>query len=250
MIRIFLTISAVLFWGFATAQTTTRIALANLEQAKTVEGTKAGQIPLSNTTGNLRYAQMVEVNPTAVAYTPTATGNTGNLSEFVYGSDGNLWYIDWQGNATKMYKDDGYSLGPVTGSGSPSFPFTLLNNSINDTYIQQNTVDSTELQTRGVGMGNIAQSGAASGMVLTWNGTNWVPRQPPAADNWEEEYFGSITGNTITTTGTLPTVQQQQRILVYRSGVKMRQGVDYTISGNNVSLTIGGLAESFTIRYK
>lgn len=79
-----------------------RTALINLQRAVTVEGTKAGQIPLTDTCGNQRYAQYVEVNLVPIAYVPTTTGNTNNLSEFVTDPAGDLWYIDWQGNAVKF----------------------------------------------------------------------------------------------------------------------------------------------------
>ena len=159
------------------AQPAKRTALSTLEQAKVVESSKAGQVPLTNTNGDLRYAQFPEVDLTPIGFTPTATGNTSNYSEFVTAPDGNLYYIDWQGR----------------------------------------------------------------GLLLTI---------AAAADQWNEEYFGSVSTNTITTTGTLPTTNTTKRIVVYRTGVKMREGVDYTVSGNNISLVVGGLAESFTIRYK
>src|SRR5690606_32837665 len=52
--------------------------------------------------GNQRYAQYVEVNPDTIDYIPTETGNTQNLSEFVYDTLGSLWYIDWQGNSVEF----------------------------------------------------------------------------------------------------------------------------------------------------
>lgn len=161
----------------AIAQPAKRTALSTLEQAKTVESSKAGQVPLSNTNGDLRYAQFPEIDLTPIGFTPAATGNTSNYSEFVTAPDGNLYYIDWQGR----------------------------------------------------------------GLLLT---------ATAAAEQWNEEYFSSVSTNTITTTGTLPTTNTTKRIVVYRTGVKLREGVDYTLSGNNISLVVGGLAESFTIRYK
>ena len=177
MKKILLLLPLLLFSVVVFAQPGQRIALSNLEQAKTVEGSKAGQIPLSNTAGNLRYAQFTEIDHTPISFIPTATGNASHLSEFVTATDGNLYYIDWQGNGTLI-------------------------------------------------------SSTASG------------------DVWNEEYFGSVTGNNITAAGTLPTSNTIKRVVLYRTGVKMREGVDYTISGNTISLVVGGLAESFTIRYR
>jgi hypothetical protein len=80
-----------------------RTSLLNLEQAKAREGTKAGQIGLTDSQGDQRYSQYVEINPTPVAYTPTATGNpSANYSEFVEAPGGDIWYIDWQGRGVLL----------------------------------------------------------------------------------------------------------------------------------------------------
>lgn len=85
-----------------------RIKLTQLEQGQVVEGTRAGQLGLTNAAGDQRYAQYVEINPTPVAYTPTATGNpSANYSEFVTDPLGDLWYIDWEGKGVQ-----------ITGGGS------------------------------------------------------------------------------------------------------------------------------------
>ena len=85
-----------------------RIKLTQLEQGQVVEGTRAGQLGLTNAAGDQRYAQYVEINPTPVAYTPTATGNPSvNYSEFVTDPLGDLWYIDWEGKGVQ-----------ITGGGS------------------------------------------------------------------------------------------------------------------------------------
>lgn len=96
---IFLLFSA---FTFAQVGPGTTIKLTQLEKSKTVESSKAGQIGLTNTAGQQRYAQFVEINPVAIGYTPTATGNTDNLSEFVIAPDAGIWYIDWQGNALEI----------------------------------------------------------------------------------------------------------------------------------------------------
>ena len=85
------------------AQGTNRIKLTQLEQSKTVEGAKSGQVGLTNSAGDQRYAQYVEINTVAIGYTPTATGNpSANYSEFVTDPSGNVWYIDWQGNGKQL----------------------------------------------------------------------------------------------------------------------------------------------------
>lgn len=100
-----LSLSLLLFTLDAGAQCpgpTQRTALLNLQRANVVESTRAGQVALTDTCGNQRYAQYVEINLDTIAYTPTTTGNTSNLSEFVFDPSGALWYIDWQGNAVQF----------------------------------------------------------------------------------------------------------------------------------------------------
>lgn len=84
------------------AQPAQRIMLPQLEQSKTVEGTKAGQIGLTNAAGDQRYAQYTEIAATPIVYVPTPTGNLNNISEFVEDSLSRIWYIDWQGNAVLL----------------------------------------------------------------------------------------------------------------------------------------------------
>jgi hypothetical protein len=79
-----------------------RTALLTLQQAKTVESSKAGQFGLTDAQGNQRYAQFVEIDLVPIGYTPTATGNTQNYSEFVTTATGDVWYIDWQGRGKKI----------------------------------------------------------------------------------------------------------------------------------------------------
>lgn len=100
-----LSLSLLLFVLEAGAQCpgpTQRTALLNLQRANVEEGTRAGQIALTDTCGNQRYAQYVEINLDTIGYTPTTTGNTLNISEFVFDPAGNLWYIDWQGNGVQF----------------------------------------------------------------------------------------------------------------------------------------------------
>jgi hypothetical protein len=100
-----LSLSLLLFVLEAGAQCpgpTQRTALLNLQRANVEEGTRAGQIALTDTCGNQRYAQYVEINLDTIGYTPTTTGNTLNLSEFVFDPTGALWYIDWQGNGVQF----------------------------------------------------------------------------------------------------------------------------------------------------
>lgn len=88
--------------GVSCAQQPQTIKLTQLETAPLVESTRAGQVGLSNADGKQRYAQYVEIEPNPISYTPTPTGNTANLSEFVTTPTGDLYYIDWQGRAVLL----------------------------------------------------------------------------------------------------------------------------------------------------
>lgn len=131
------------------AQPTSKIALANLEPSTTVEGTKAGQIPITNANGVLRYGQFVEIEPTPLAFNPTSTGNSSNLSEFVIGANGFLYYIDWQGRAVQI-TSSGSSVntsGVITGNGTIGTPVKL-------------------------------SDGTSTGQTLIWNGSAWTISAP------------------------------------------------------------------------
>lgn len=88
---------------FGSIRGQTPITLQQIQAAATVEGQKGGQVPLSrDSDGKMRYAQYVEIEPTPVPFTPTATGNATHLSEFVIGADNNDYFIDWQGRGRRL----------------------------------------------------------------------------------------------------------------------------------------------------
>jgi len=47
-------------------------------------------------------AKPLDVNLTAISYVPSATGNTQNLNSLVVDPNGNIWIIDFQGDAKKL----------------------------------------------------------------------------------------------------------------------------------------------------
>lgn len=146
----------------AAQPTNSTVKLTQLETAPVAEGTRAGQIGLSNTNGKQRYAQFTEIAPTAIGYVPATTGNTANLSEFVVASDGSRWYIDWQGRG---YQFPGgaasvITSGPLQGDGTGGNPVTF-------------------------------DPGTVSGQVWQWNGSAWVLAIP--AD--KNGYYGGNLGN-------------------------------------------------------
>lgn len=93
---------------------------------------------------------------------------------------------------------------------------------------------------------DIAQQGAATGQVLTWNGSAWVPSSATVASKTYEE-FGSVTGTTITPADPLPAVDRAWRINLFRTGVRMQYLKDFTVSGSNIILTLPAAAEAFML---
>ena len=91
----------------ACAQQPQTIKLTQLEKSQTVEGTKAGQLGLTNSDGVQRYAQYVEIDLNPIDYIPASTGNTLNLSEFVIDTFTRVWYIDWQGRGLLLKDTSG-----------------------------------------------------------------------------------------------------------------------------------------------
>lgn len=112
-----------------------RTALINLQRSNVIEGGRAGQLPLTDTCGNLRYAQYVEINLIPIAYTPTATGNTENLSEFVETPSGAVWYIDWQGQARRLTLEPDRDWLKISNN---SIPYAITDSIYTDNYAAVN----------------------------------------------------------------------------------------------------------------
>lgn len=112
-----------------------RTALINLQRSNIIEGGRAGQLPLSDACGNLRYAQYVEVNLIPISYTPTATGNTENLSEFVETPSGAVWYIDWQGQARRLTLEPDRDWLKISNNG---IPYAITDSIYTDNYAAVN----------------------------------------------------------------------------------------------------------------
>jgi len=75
-----------------------RSPLNSLERA-----TAQGRTILSDGFGNQRWTDYVYIQPTAIGFTPTPTGNTTNLSSFVTTPAADVYYIDWAGRAVRLY---------------------------------------------------------------------------------------------------------------------------------------------------
>ncbi|MEZ4941833.1 MAG: hypothetical protein R3D58_13215 [Saprospiraceae bacterium] len=97
----------------------------------------------------------------------------------------------------------------------------------------------------------IAQQGASLNQVLKWNGTTWQPaNESGGSSNESFEDLGSISGATISPESTLPETDRDWRISLYRTGVRMTYGLDFTISGGDIILTVPGQDEAFILIVK
>lgn len=61
-------------------------------------------------------------NPVPINYTPSASGNTQNLNSFVIDPNGDLYFIDIQGEAVKMFGTE--TLTSVVDNGDGTFTYT------------------------------------------------------------------------------------------------------------------------------
>lgn len=66
------------------------------DEIGTTDGGQAG--------GNTTPPYYVVINPTPLGSVPPATGNTTNLNQLVTGSDGNNYFIDYEGRALELRK--------------------------------------------------------------------------------------------------------------------------------------------------
>ena len=85
--------------------------------------------------------------------------------------------------------------------------------------------------------------------IAKWNGSTWLPDNDIGGAEIYEA-FASVSGNTISPTISLPATDRQWRINLYRTGVRMTYGLDFTISGGNILLTIAGQDEAFLLLVK
>ncbi len=95
----------------------------------------------------------------------------------------------------------------------------------------------------------IAQQGATANQVLKWNGSTWLPDNDIGGSEFYEA-FTSVSSNTISPSITLPATDRQWRINLYRTGVRMTYGLDFTISGSVILLTVAGQDEAFLLLVK
>lgn len=88
---------------------------------------------------------------------------------------------------------------------------------------------------------------STTGNMWYASGASWVAL-PMAIETVEN--FASITGSVISPSGTMPITNTSQRIKLYRTGVELTEGADYSISSNTLILVVAGVGERFTLRYK
>jgi hypothetical protein len=95
----------------------------------------------------------------------------------------------------------------------------------------------------------MAQQGATSNQVLKWNGATWLPANDDGGSEIYEA-FTSVIGDTISPTISLPATELDWRINLYRTGVRMTYGLDFTVSGSDIVLTVAGQDEAFLLFVK
>lgn len=123
----------------------------------------AGYTVVTDANGNLRIADFPNIQTSAIAYVPTATGNTSNRSEYVTDPNGNRWYIDWLGNAMMLLSTP---LNGVTNITTPNVGTGLGGTLIRNTTIdgEQKTFAWTDLLSWSATATNNSTSGTVSAL--------------------------------------------------------------------------------------
>lgn len=78
----------------------------------------------------------------------------------------------------------------------------------------------------------LAQSGATTGQVLAWNGTDWAPSSVAASTSFWQD---SLTATATATAMTLGASPVTKSLIVWKNGHVLRPGTDYTLSGATVT---------------
>jgi hypothetical protein len=68
---------------------------------------------------------------------------------------------------------------------------------------------------------------------------------------FDTQLFQNVTSSTITVTnGNLPSTDLDLGLAIYRDGRLLLNTIDFTVSGNVITLTLQGLGENFLVKYK
>jgi hypothetical protein len=135
----------------------------------------------------------------------------------------------------------GWTLAPITGSGTQFFPFTIANNSITTQHIQAATILFSDWNQNSAilnqvplwnGSAWVASSivtlpAGAMGEMMIHNGTSWISRQPVT------ETKTSITGTSFSIAST---PVNYAPYTLYKNGVYQVLTDDYTFSGTSVTM--------------
>lgn len=71
------------------------------------------------------------------------------------------------------------------------------------------------------------------------------------ANRFDTQLFQNVTITTLTVTvGTLPSTDLDLNLAVYRDGRLLLNTIDFTVSGNVITLTLQGLGENFLVKFK
>ena len=140
--------------------------------------------------------------------------------------------------------------GTVTGATYDGSTLTLERSlGVDVTTTIREVVNTNSNPAGAPGTGEKVYINNTTGNMWYASGGAWVPLVT-GGSTWTEEFFPSVSTSTITTSGSLPVTDTEKRVILYRTGVKMRQGFDYTLSGNVFTLVIPGNAENFTVRFQ
>lgn len=184
---------------------------------------------------NLQSSALIELIPSKIqfSYTDFVSGATNEIRAGEQGIN-----IVASGGAAILINSSG---GPATWTQDAQFGLQF--SSPTDATLQGIDTQVADMQA----IKDVVQVG--SGLNKTTGSGNVtlsvVPSQVFA--NVQFANLGNITGATISPGLTLPTTAQGRRIELYRSGIKMRHGSDYTNTSTTITLTVSADLEPFEI---
>ena len=226
--------------------------LANLLSAQAPQGFNyqcivrdAVNAPVANQGVTLLFSVRQGDPSGSVVYTETHSTNTNDfgLVNLIVGqgtpTSGSFNSIDWGGGAKylKVFVQNGATLTELGTTQLMSVPYALFaQKAPGDNWGSQAVQTNATL----TGNGNagsplaIAQQGAATGQVLKWNGTSWLPQDDAVGGGGSNNNYTGGTG--INITGTAP------NFVINNNGDLSNTNEIQTlsISGTNLSLSAGG----------
>ena len=202
-------------------------------------GASANDVLTIDGSGNVIWAPNAFDNEFTSVATLPATGET----DLIYHNQADNKFYIWDGAAfVEVPTAPSFSLSMSDGTTTE----TLANgNTINFASSDKVTAVVSATDTVTVGLDTV---GATAGQQLTFDGTNVVWGSAPIAVPANEDYIDTnLSGSVLTVTGSLTNFYYT----VFRNGLRQKLGLDYTVSGQNITFTDAPISgETFAVEFR